>query len=111
MELGSLDHLLLVTPLGQLTINNNNNKLSLAVVYGRQRQHFKQMVVNVSINIYLGSKQAIMLLLLLLNKTVSASRTMPGRRKEYKKCLFLSSLPNGKIQFYGSKKKHKTKTF
>jgi hypothetical protein len=42
----SLDHLLLVTPLGRPTINNIN--LNSAVVYGRQRQHFKQMVVNVS---------------------------------------------------------------
>jgi hypothetical protein len=43
----SLDHLLLVTPLGRPTINNINH--NSAVVYGQQRQHFKRMVVNVSI--------------------------------------------------------------
>jgi hypothetical protein len=45
---GFLDHLLLVTPLGQPTTINNIN-LNTAEVYGQQRQHFKQMVVNVSI--------------------------------------------------------------
>jgi hypothetical protein len=48
MEQDFLDHLLLVTPLGQPTINNINH--NSVVVYGQQRQHFKLMVLNVSIH-------------------------------------------------------------